>query len=68
MDARISFAGDGVVTFTVEFNDPADDDSVFNIKAMCEVMTDDERGSEVTTTKKHYQRFQVEGGSGSDLL
>lgn len=46
--ARVSFAGDGVVSLPIQENDPACSGTVCNISAVCEVMTDDARGSEVT--------------------
>lgn len=46
--SRIRFAGDGVVVLPIQENDPACDTTACNIKAVCEIMTDDQRGSEVT--------------------
>lgn len=45
--ARISFAGDGVVSLPIQENDPACEGTVCNIRAVCDIMTDVERGSEV---------------------
>lgn len=47
--SRIRFAGDGVVVLPIQENDPACDATACNIKAVCEIMTDDGRGSEVTS-------------------
>lgn len=44
--ARIAFAGDGVVVLPIQENDPACGGTVCNIKAVCKIMTDDEKGSE----------------------
>ncbi|CBN78040.1 conserved unknown protein [Ectocarpus siliculosus] len=46
-DARVLFAGDGVVTLPIQGNDPACNGMVCNIRAVCEIMTDATRGSEV---------------------
>ncbi|CAM9772235.1 unnamed protein product [Ectocarpus sp. 4 AP-2014] len=46
-DARVLFAGDGVVTLPIQGNDPACNGMVCNIRAVCEIMTDTTRGSEV---------------------
>lgn len=46
--ARVMFAGDGVVMLPIQGNDPACDGTLCNIKAVCGVMTDDDRGSEAS--------------------
>lgn len=46
--ARISFAGDGVVSLPIQENDPACEGTVCNIKAVCDIMTDVQRGSEAS--------------------
>lgn len=59
VSARISFAGDGAVRMDLELTKPYGD-SVFNIKGMCKIMTDDERGSEVTAARNFHQQLHVE--------
>lgn len=46
--ARVIFAGDGVVMLPIQGNDPACDGTLCNIKAVCGVMTDEDRGSEAS--------------------
>lgn len=48
LSSRILFAGDGVVFLPIQENDPSCDDTLCNIKAVCEIMTDGSKGSEVS--------------------
>lgn len=50
--ARISFAGDGVVTLPIQSNDPACTGVVCNIEAVCDIMTDGEIGQEARANSK----------------
>lgn len=49
--ARVLFAGDGVVSLPIQGNDPACESTLCNIKAVCGIMTDDDRGSEASPLK-----------------
>ncbi|CAM9336665.1 unnamed protein product, partial [Hapterophycus canaliculatus] len=47
LSARILFAGDGVVFLPIQGNDPSCDETLCNIKAVCAIMTDGSKGTEV---------------------
>lgn len=55
--ARISFAGDGVVSLPIQENDPACEGAVCNIRAVCDIMTDVERGSEASFSSIGFVSF-----------
>lgn len=50
--ARVMFAGDGVVMLPIQGNDPACNDTLCNIKAVCGIMTDKDKGSEASEPSK----------------
>lgn len=58
--ARITFAGDGVVWLPVEENDPSCDETLCNIKAVCNYITNGKNGSEA-------RLFWGKGGVGDKL-
>eukprot|EP00752_Nemacystus_decipiens_P009162 g8184.t1 len=66
--ARVMFAGDGVVVLPIQENDPSCNGTVCNIKGVCGIMTDYDRGSEVerlAIIRKLQRNFTTRAGGPS---
>lgn len=69
--ARVSFAGDGVIQLPIQENDPACTEHLCNIGALCAIITDPTRGSEVSaaqSTACHVGAVDVDALSFSRFL